>query len=71
MSVRHHEQLVSHQQREFMLTQSLTECTQALELAATTIRKAYPDTPVPAVITDAIAKYSNGVPFSDKMDSSI
>lgn len=38
MSVRHHEQLFSYQQREYQLTQSLRECAQALEEAVSLLK---------------------------------
>lgn len=68
MSVRHHEQLVSHQQREFLLTQSLTECMRALELSLSTLRQHCPDVPVPNLIAEAVGKYSNGMAFAETSD---
>ena len=45
MSVRHHEQLFSYQQREFQLTQSLKECSMALEESINVMKRHRPNTP--------------------------
>jgi hypothetical protein len=60
MSVRHHEQLFSHQQRQFQLMQSLTECAKALEDSVQLLKVRDPShaANIPASITETAKKYS-------------
>jgi hypothetical protein len=61
MSVRHHEQLFSHQQRQFQLTQSLTECAKALEDSVQLLKMRDPSNAanIPSSIIDTAKKYSD------------
>jgi hypothetical protein len=59
MSVRHHEQLFSHQQREQQLLAALQECAQALEKSIDVISSKNGANAVPADISKICAKYSN------------
>lgn len=58
MSVRHHEQLFSHQQREFQLTQSLSECALALQEACRVIRQHDPQS-VPFFVNETSKKFAH------------
>ena len=60
MSVRHHEQLFSYQQREFQLTQSLRECSHALEEALTLLKSPYSsrDNTIPPHLLETSVKFS-------------
>lgn len=59
MSVRHHEQLFSHQQREQQIMQGLRDCSSALEHAVQLIHQFGAGVTLPADITQALAKYSS------------
>jgi hypothetical protein len=59
MSVRHHEQLFSHQQREQQLLQALQECAQALEKSIDFSHQKLGPNTVPADITKICMKYSS------------
>lgn len=59
MSVRHHEQLFSHQQREQQLLQALTESSQALEKAVEFMQQKFGPNVVPPDILKTSMKYSS------------
>ena len=59
MSVRHHEQLFSHQQREQQLLQALQECSQALERSVDIIQQRCGANALPAEISRTYLKYSS------------
>lgn len=59
MSVRHHEQLFSHQQREQQLLQALQECASALEKSIDIIQQKQGPNAVPPEISKVSLKYSN------------
>jgi uncharacterized Zn-finger protein len=59
MSVRHHEQLFSHQQREQQLLQALQECSQALEKSVEFIQSTSGPAAVPLEVTKTYLKYSS------------
>ena len=59
MSVRHHEQLFSHQQREQQLLQALQECANALERSIDIIQQKQGPQAVPPEISKVSMKYSN------------
>lgn len=59
MSVRHHEQLFSHQQREQQLLQALQECSQALEKSIDFVQQKLGPNSVPAEISKICMKYSS------------
>lgn len=59
MSVRHHEQLFSHQQREQQLLQALQECSQALEKSIEFVSSKLGPQVVPAEISKICLKYSS------------
>jgi hypothetical protein len=59
MSVRHHEQLFSHQQREQQLLQALQECGSALEKAIEFASSKLGPNSVPSEISKISMKYSN------------
>ncbi len=59
MSVRHHEQLFSHQQREQQLLNALQECSQALEKSVETIRQKCGPNAVPPDISKTCMKFSS------------
>lgn len=67
MSVRHHEQLVSHQQKEYQLTQSLSECAQALNQALQLLKMRDPNNihNIPASILETAKKYAGIVHPAD------
>jgi hypothetical protein len=64
MSVRHHEQLFSYQQREFQLTQSLRECSHALDEALSILQQQSGQyqkggySPIPPHLAEASVKFS-------------
>lgn len=57
MSVRHHEQLFSHQQKELQLTQALKECAAKLEEAVGLLARSSPD--VPSHLVEASLRFSS------------
>jgi uncharacterized Zn-finger protein len=59
MSVRHHEQLFSHQQREQQLLQALQECSQALEKSVEVIQQRCGPSDVPPEVSKTYVKYSS------------
>lgn len=59
MSVRHHEQLFSHQQREQQLLQALQECSQSLERSVEFIQQRCGTNSVPSEIMKTYTKYSS------------
>lgn len=59
MSVRHHEQLFSHQQREQQLLQALQECSQALEKSVEVIQQRCGPSAVPPDVSKTYVKYSS------------
>lgn len=59
MSVRHHEQLFSHQQREHQLLNALQEVTNGLELSVDLIRLKLGPLAVPTEINKIYSKYCN------------
>jgi len=59
MSVRHHEQLFSHQQREQQLLQALQECSQALDKSVEFIQSTSHPAAVPLEVFKAYSKYSS------------
>ena len=59
MSVRHHEQLFSHQQREQQLLQALQECSQALEKSIEFCSTKLGPQAMPADISKICMKYSS------------
>jgi hypothetical protein len=59
MSVRHHEQLFSHQQREQQLLNALQECSQALEKAVEVVKQKCGPNAVPADINKTCMKFSS------------
>lgn len=58
MSVRHHEQLFSHQQREQQLLQALQECSSALERSVGFIQQTCGAHMVPSDIAKTSLKFS-------------
>lgn len=58
MSVRHHEQLFSHQQREQQLLQALQECSGALERAVGVIQQTCGPSAVPQDIAKTSVKFA-------------
>lgn len=64
MSVRHHEQLFTHQQREQQLLLALQECAAGLERAVTTVQQLGGATTVPADLTALVARYAPKGPES-------
>jgi hypothetical protein len=58
MSVRHHEQLFSHQQREQQLLQALQECSGALERSVGFIQQNCGPNAVPGDIARTSLKFS-------------
>lgn len=59
MSVRHHEQLFSHQQREQQLLSALQECSQALEKSVEVIQSKLGSNAIPVDVSKAVMKFSN------------
>lgn len=59
MSVRHHEQLFSHQQREQQLLQALQECSMALERSVEVIQQNLGPQAVPPEVGKACLKFSS------------
>ncbi len=59
MSVRHHEQLFSHQQREQQLLQALQECSQALEKSVDILQQRCGANAVPVEVSKTLLKYSS------------
>lgn len=69
MSVRHHEQLFSHQQREQQLILALQECAFGLEKSVTVITQLNGGNPaaVPADIAQVAMKYSTKGGATDQL----
>ena len=63
MSVRHHEQLFAHQQRELHLLQSLQECATSLDQAVNLLNERNPGKVPPAII-EASMRYTAVVNMS-------
>jgi hypothetical protein len=59
MSVRHHEQLFSHQQREQQLLNALQECSQALEKSVEVVKQKCGPAAVPPDIAKTCMKFSS------------
>lgn len=57
MSVRHHEQLFSHQQKEQQLTAALKDCASMLEEAVALLARSCPE--VPSHIVQASIRFSS------------
>lgn len=57
MSVRHHEQLFAHQQKEQQLTQALKDCAGMLEEAVTLLARSCPE--VPSHLVQASMRFSS------------
>jgi hypothetical protein len=58
MSVRHHEQLFAHQQREMQLMQSLQECAGILDQAVSLLNERNPGM-VPPFMIEALMRFSS------------